>query len=123
MPMNNNLYPRNWPQFAADIRTNRAHGQCECTGQCGLHAGQRCIHAHRRPGVYQRGTVILSTAHLCQCRPRCAIAAHVKAMCQRCHLRLDRYAHAARRLENQRRPRRPPGPPPASSSTDLPWNT
>ena len=38
-------YPADWPQIADDIRA-RSGGQCECTGQCGLHRGQRCCERH-----------------------------------------------------------------------------
>jgi hypothetical protein len=50
---------------------------------------------------YARGKVILTVAHLCACDPICLNPAHVIAACQRCHLRIDRFKHAAHRLANQ----------------------
>ena len=42
---------------------------------------------------FAAGRIVLTVAHLCQCEPLCAIAEHVKAMCQRCHLRIDVELH------------------------------
>ena len=42
---------------------------------------------------FAAGRVVLTVAHLCQCSPLCAVAEHVKAMCQRCHLRIDVKLH------------------------------
>ena len=59
-------------------------------------------------------TVWLATGHLwkdaCHCEARCAIAKHVKAFCQGCHLRFDvemrvEHARATRRArKDSRRP-------------------
>lgn len=88
------LYPANWKSFSRSIRENRAGLRCECIGECGLHPAsgdgpRRCIERHMEPAVYARGKVVLTTAHLCGCDPLCAIAEHVKAMCPRCHNRVD----------------------------------
>jgi hypothetical protein len=123
MPVNWALYPPGWKSFAASIKTTRAGGRCECTGECGLHQPnprpRRCVETHRTPAQWSRGRIRLTTAHLCTCNPLCMIPDHVKAMCQRCHLRLDRYRHARARLITQRDPirrirlaQRPPGEPP-----------
>jgi hypothetical protein len=45
--------------------------------------------------------VVFTTAHLCDCRPLCGNLLHLKAMCQRCHLRVDQPLHT----ENARRTR------------------
>jgi hypothetical protein len=106
MTFNPSAYPAGWAQFSAFIRFARANGRCECTGECGLHGGptatHRCTEVHHTKARWARGTVRLTTAHLCTCDPRCANPAHVKALCQRCHLRFDRFRHAAKRLAHQR---------------------
>jgi hypothetical protein len=98
MPIDLTNYPPSWGPFSYSIRYLRANGRCECTGECGLHRPnpnpRRCIEHHHHPARFARGTICLTTAHLCHCDPPCAIPAHVKAMCQRCHLRLDRQIHA-----------------------------
>jgi len=98
-------YPPHWKQFSAQIRFIRAQERCECQGQCGLHGGlkgqRRCVEVHRRKAVFAGGPVHLAVAHLCRCSPPCANPAHVIACCQRCHLRIDRYTHAAKRMVSQ----------------------
>ena len=107
MPMPQSHYPPGWQKFSAYIRYIRANGRCECTGECGLHQNdnkiRRCIERNHEPAVYANGKVILTVMHLCNCSPICLNPAHVKAACQRCHLRRDRFLHAKHRLTNQRR--------------------
>jgi hypothetical protein len=113
MPMNRALYPAGWEAFSVSIRVGRALHRCECTGECGLHLpvpdarGQpgarllgerRCLEVNKQRARYFNGRVMLTTAHLCNCYPICANPAHVKAMCQRCHLRVDMYRHRDARL-------------------------
>lgn len=90
-------YPANWKQFSRDLRENRAGLRCECTGECGLHqthpGPRRCTERHMQPATWARGKVVLTTAHLCDCDPICAIPEHVKVMCNRCHLRIDVALH------------------------------
>lgn len=73
-------------------------------GECGLHGGphghRRCTEREGTQARYAKGWVRLATAHLCRCEPPCMIPHHVRAMCQRCHLRYDRFAHAAARARN-----------------------
>lgn len=101
-------YPAGWHEFSQQIRFERAGGRCECEGECGLHgggngirglpgipevAGRRCIEQHGRMAEFASGRVVLTTAHLCRCDPPCMIPEHVKAMCNRCHLRVDVELH------------------------------
>lgn len=109
-------YPADWREFSRRIRYERAKGRCECTGECGLHNGQdlvdpyngRCRELDGQPAKFATGTVMLTVAHLnrkdgpCQCDPHCAIEDHVKAMCQRCHLRYDGERHQANAAETRR---------------------
>lgn len=97
MPIDLKRYPKNWRRFSAEIRFIRARGRCECKGQCGLHGGikaqRQCTETHGKPANFAKGTVVLTTAHLCHCDPPCAKPHHVIAACQRCHLRIDRELH------------------------------
>jgi hypothetical protein len=102
MPMPPEHYPPGWNTFSRQIRYARAKGRCECTGQCGMHrpnpATHRCVELNHKPARWARGRVVLTVAHLCTCDPICMNPAHVIAACGRCHLRIDRYRHAANRL-------------------------
>lgn len=106
--MNASLYPAGWAGFSIQIRAGRALHRCECTGECGLHKSgegpHRCREINKQPAQYFHGRVVLTVAHLCDCYPICKIPEHVKAMCQRCHLRLDRFRHATSRLRTQATP-------------------
>lgn len=100
-------YPPNWKEISAFIRHVRAEEQCECVGECGLHrthpGPRRCVERNHTPAVWARGRVILTTAHLCACTPLCANPAHLKAMCNRCHLRVDAVLHRQHAAETRRR--------------------
>lgn len=98
MPFDKRKYPPYWSQFSKHIRFERAGNKCE---ECGIENGT----------MNARGAkVVLTVAHLdhdggvCDCRRRtgrkCARPDHVKAMCQRCHLALDKPAHVAVRRKN-----------------------
>jgi hypothetical protein len=103
-------YPQGWPAFSLMIRTERAEGRCECEGECGLHrthpGPRRCVERNGQSAQWARGIVVLTVAHLCPCDPPCIEATHVKACCNRCHLRIDvplhqRHAAETRRLARQ----------------------
>jgi len=98
MPADRANYPECWEAFSEAIRFARAGGRCECRGECGLHPAtigkRQCIERHGALARHAKGRIVLTTAHLCECRPLCARRYHVKAMCQRCHLRVDRELHA-----------------------------
>ena len=110
MPADMNRYPLGWDDFSIEIRFDRAGGRCECTGECGLHrnhdlyheASRRCFERHGLRAAYAKGVVVLTVAHLCACDPPCMIPEHVKAMCQRCHLRTDQKLHVQHRHRNKR---------------------
>jgi hypothetical protein len=48
----------------------------------------------RQPAKWSKGTVMLTVAHLCQ-DSTCDDETHLKAMCQRCHLRYDVKQHTS----------------------------
>jgi hypothetical protein len=106
MPIDWSTYPQNWPTFRQQILT-RAAEQCECTGQCDNHppnpALRRCSERQHKKARWFKGTVRLTIAHLCSCFPLCTDDTHCIAACQICHLRIDRFAHAAARMETQRK--------------------
>lgn len=98
MAFDRTKYPPYWKIFSRYIREERAQNKCE---KCGIENG----------AINARGsTVVLTTAHLdfdggiCQCRRiygrKCARPDHVMAMCQRCHLALDRPYHIKKRRRN-----------------------
>lgn len=112
-PENRARYGPDWPAFSAAIRFRRAHGRCECTGECGRpadHLGPdpieredlprvRCVNHHGLPAYGTGSKVVLTVAHLCH-TPECR--EHVKAMCQGCHLHYDRDHHAQTRAATLR---------------------
>jgi hypothetical protein len=100
------VYPPTWKALSQWIRFERAHGQCECHGFCGLHrthpGPRRCVERDRQPALWARGFVVLTVAHLCTCFPLCAEPLHVIAACQRCHLRIDLPLHQQHAAETRR---------------------
>lgn len=96
-------YPENWPEIRARIleraKDQRGVSQCECEGECGLHHTHRCLERHHRAAIWARGKVTLTTAHLCH-NTQCFNEDHLKAMCQRCHLRYDMKLHVFNRAVN-----------------------
>lgn len=101
MPIDYSRYGEGWRKFSDFIRFDRAHGRCECTGECGIHQPnprtRRCEERHHTKALWARGIVRLTVAHICQCDPPCQNPSHVIAACQRCHLRIDRWLHAKHR--------------------------
>ena len=91
MPFHRERYPPDWEAVSRAIRA-RSSGQCECRGECGLHAERRCEERNGEAAKWARGKVLLTVAHLNHdpqdCRPE-----NLRAMCQRCHLRYDRTHH------------------------------
>lgn len=100
-PENKARYPKNWKQISERIRFERAGNRCECTGECGddHHSepgnpiygrapNPRCtaINYHEHPITGSR--VILTVAHLNHQVEECGDD-NLKAMCQRCHNKMD----------------------------------
>jgi hypothetical protein len=95
-------YPPDWKAVSRAVR-DRSGGRCECEGECGLHrthpGPRRCNERQGEPAVWARGRIVLTVAHLnadggpCRCEPLCGDPEHLRAMCQRCHLRYDAPLH------------------------------
>lgn len=99
-PENRGRYPADWKQISDRIRFERAEGQCECEGECGMPAhlaeGGRCPNLHDHPSAYSGAPVVLTTAHLDH-QPENCDPQNLRAMCQGCHLWYDRKHHAETR--------------------------
>ena len=93
-PENRSRYPKDWPEISRRIRFERAEGRCECTGECGLDHGGRCMafHGGLHPETYSK--VVLTVAHLPGRKIEQCGDDDLKAMCQRCHLTMDASMHA-----------------------------
>lgn len=123
MPFDRKGYPADWKQVSQEIRFGRAAGICEGPG-CGVSHGafiQRVSAdpflwvpcRYLRPGPNAKPLalkrdrfgralnapvrVILTTAHLCGCKPLCGNPDHLRALCQRCHFEIDRPKASRRR--------------------------
>jgi hypothetical protein len=94
-PENRARYPKDWKAISARIRFERAEGRCECEGECGINHHGRCEARHGEPHPITESIVILTTAHLDDPSPENCADDNLKAMCQRCHLRLDIHIHKA----------------------------
>lgn len=108
-PENRKLYPKTWKQISSWIRFQRAEGRCECRGECGMvhnvaHHGGRCtrIHGHRPADEISYTVVVLTVAHLDH-DPENPHPMNLKAMCQRCHLALDKEQHQKNAAETRRK--------------------
>lgn len=115
MPFDRSRYPREWPQISAHIR-ERAGNRCEF---CGAPNGAFICRDQRDPARYEvidaatadawgmEGAhivlVVLTVAHIRNDDPQDCSDENLKALCQRCHLRLDAGLHARHAAETRRR--------------------
>jgi hypothetical protein len=83
-PENRQRYPKDWKAISLSIRFERAGGQCECTGQCGVDHGGRCDARHGLKHPITGSVVVLTTMHLNHTPEDCA-PDNLMAGCQRCH--------------------------------------
>ena len=99
-------YPENWKQIVLEIRSRARNAsgqeQCECKGECGKHRGSRCDEINHTRARHSKGKIILTTAHLCH-KTRCARRAHLRSMCQLCHLLYDVELHVMHRRQRRDR--------------------
>lgn len=98
---NKKRYPKNWKEISERIRFKRAQNRCECTGECGIdHSLEhynieygrkprpRCSAFNYSEHPITGSHVILTVAHLNHEIEDCSDK-NLKAMCQRCHNKLD----------------------------------
>jgi len=108
-------YPDNWIALSTYVRHERAQGQCECIGECGLHqftppGPRRCVERNHASALWAQGMVVLTTAHLCDAtcpdvpegKRVCGNVDHLRGFCQRCHLLTDLTLHMRHAAENRR---------------------
>lgn len=100
-PENRARYPKDWKAISERIRFGRAEGRCECDGECGVNHDGRCSAMHGEPHPITESIVVLTTAHLHDSAPENCADDNLKAMCQRCHLRLDIHIHKANALRTR----------------------
>jgi|SRR5579863_6526496 len=108
MPWDRKKYPDDWEKRRARILI-RARNRCECVGECGLHQApeikqangsvikrqpRRCRERNGQKAIWAKGMIVLTIAHLDEDGPLDCPDNRLKAMCQRCHLRMDAALHA-----------------------------
>ena len=93
-------YPDNWTEISLSIRA-RAAGQCECTGECGLHRGNRCKERDHEKAQWASGIVVLTVAHRNHYPPDVRDE-NLMALCNTCHLRYDQVLHVRNARETRR---------------------
>lgn len=122
-PLDRAAYPPNWADLRAaalsrsggqcecegqcglhDSRLSGAclaanlHDACQWPRVCGCicHGPEprdrRCEERNGLWAKWAKGKVVLTTAHLCN-DPSCANLMHLRAMCNRCHIRIDQPLH------------------------------
>src|SRR5262249_23740511 len=97
MPWNKKRdYPADWDDIRAQILVRAGHC-CEGTP---MFPDCRAANHYWHPET--DSWVILTTAHLCKCAPKCGHLDHLRALCQRCHLALDHDRHMLRSAETRR---------------------
>lgn len=126
MPMDRSRYPADWEALSKRIR-ERDGNACACKGECDdEHPAGRCgapngadiVRLDAKPARWALAErmrqsddrwgavvrVVLTVAHLDH-DPANNDPANLKALCQRCHLRLDRHQHAKNAAATRRRKR------------------
>jgi hypothetical protein len=116
LPFERWRYPPDWPEISRRIRA-RSGGRCEGPPARLLEAGAdlatvameinsyRCDARQGRPHPVTVSTVVLTVAHVRDMDPMNCAGDNLAALCQRCHLELDRPHHiaTARRRRRERR--------------------
>jgi hypothetical protein len=98
MPWNRAEYPPDWSDVIRPAMIARAQNRCE-----GSPAYPGCRVKNYSAHSVTGSRVILTTAHLCRCEPKCGELSHLRLLCQRCHLTLDAELHAQHAAETFQR--------------------
>ena len=88
MPMDKSKYPADWEAISIKVR-NAALWMCELCA---------CRHGHKH---FLTGSVVILTVHHIDGDPKNNHRSNLIALCQRCHLRLDRPYKLARRRKQR----------------------
>ena len=109
MPIDYSQYPPNWNEIRARVLERAGHRCEECDvanhldGARGGDGVFRELTAENVMHEWWNGKrifrIVLTIAHTCSCKPKCGHEHHVKALCQRCHLRLDLPHHIQKRRQ------------------------
>lgn len=98
MPIDYSEYPADWHEISLRIREERARGRCECDGKCGHHhPNGRCEAMNGEPHPRTGSRVVLTVAHWPDSDKQNVEDDNLHALCQSCHLSLDRDLHARNR--------------------------
>jgi len=98
MPWNIKDYPADWCDVVRPAILARAQNRCE-----GSKNYQNCYVLNYTAHPDTGSKVILTTAHLCRCAPKCGELSHLRLLCQRCHLTLDVELHQQHVVDTWRR--------------------
>jgi len=97
MPWRRADYPADWCDVVRPAIHARAQNRCEGSP---AYPGCRVLNHTVHPDTGSK--VILTTAHLCRCEPKCGELSHLRLLCQRCHLTLDVDLHRQHVVERLR---------------------
>ena len=106
MPMNRNLYPKDWEAIALQIKQT-ANWECEeCRRPCRKKGESKTEFRHRLPSQHQAEfdekpqRFTLTTSHQDHDPSNCNVA-NLKALCSVCHLRFDAQHHVETRANKK----------------------
>ena len=97
-------YPADWCDVIRPAIMARAQNHCEGSP---AYPGCRVLNHTAHPDTGSK--VILTTAQLCRCTPKCGELSHRRLLCQRCHLTLDVELHRQHVVERLRQEREAQG--------------
>jgi 5-methylcytosine-specific restriction endonuclease McrA len=103
MPIDKSKYPANWKQISKQTIEN-AHNKCEL---CYAPNGVKVIRLKILEATFpwyetvrtKDFTKIVLTVHHIDCDPQNNHPYNLIALCQKCHLRLDKYKHFKNRIK------------------------
>ena len=114
MPWKRVDYPADWCDVVRPAIIARAQNRCEGSP---AYPGCRVLNYSWHPDTGSK--VILTTAHLCRCAPKCGELSHLRLLCQRCHCTLDAELHARHAAATRRKGKESNGQVPFSFMGDV----
>lgn len=80
----------------------RAHGRCECVGQCGLHRGSRCAEERQgKPARFDRGRLVELEVVYLDGNHENKAPWNLLVLCRQCRVPYECRADIKQRLERQ----------------------